>query len=312
MSFTADELQSFNDILDKKLSAQRRDMERLFDQRLNKFRRELDQRLIATQQEVIRVLAQKLSEQQSGLTTILQQQLADAQMRITQSVSQEVRQRQIQQATQVSQASEAERTEQIEGVVDRSLAAQLLAIEELLNQRMVYQTSDEVSLSMVSDENGPHFEAIELQTELPWEDLMEVFGKAFDDRFAALGDKTQTATLHLEHALSSRISALQRQLFDELAHLPVHSYGGTLTNVQDVFQSIEQLERIIESMQVAMTANHALLSNRLFHHQQLPLERAHPAHPTHLTHSSGNTTSVQSPNGMSSSLPRPAKERQES
>jgi len=30
-------------------------------------------------------------------------------------------------------------------------------------------------------------------------------------------------------------------------------------------------------MQVAMTANHALLSNRLYHHQHLPLERAHPA-----------------------------------
>ncbi len=315
MSFTADELQSFNDILDKKLSAHRRDMERLFDQRLNKFRRELDQRLIAAQQEVIRVQAQKLSEQQSGMATILQQQLVDAQMRISQAVSKEVRQQQIDLAPQMSQASEAERAEQIEGIVDRSLAAQLLAIEELLNQRLVYQTSDEVSLSMFSDENGPHFEAIELQTELPWEDLMEVFGKALDDRFAVLSTKTQTAALHLEHTLSSRIAVLQRQLFDELAHLPVHSYEGALTNVQEVFQSIEQLERIIESMQVAMTANHALLSNRLFHHQQLPLERAHPAHPTHSmhpTHPSGNTTSVQSPNGMSSSLPRPAKEHQES
>jgi hypothetical protein len=315
MSFTADELQSFNDILDKKLSAHRQDMERLFDQRLNKFGRELDQRLIAAQQEVIRVLAQKLREQQSGIATILQQQLADAQVRISQAVSQEVKQQQIHLASQVTQSSEAERAEQIEGIVDRSLAAQLLAIEELLNQRLVYQMADEVSLAMVSGENGPHFEAIELQTELPWEDLMEIFGQALDDRFAALGDKTQTATLHLEHALSSRISALQRQLLDELAHLPVHSYGGTLTNVQDVFQSIEQLERIIESMQVAMTANHALLSNRLFHHQQLPLERAHPAHSTHSihpTHPGGNTASVQSPNGMSSSLPRPARERQES
>ncbi|MHB8597699.1 MAG: hypothetical protein ACYDER_12915 [Ktedonobacteraceae bacterium] len=306
MSFTADELQSFNDILDRKLSAHRRDLERLFDQRLNKFRRELDQRLIAAQQEVIRVLAQKLGEQQSGMTTIFQQQLADSQMRIAQAVSHEVKQWQIQQA---SKASEAEHSEQIEGIIDRSLAAQLLAIEELLNQRMVYQSSEEVAMSMVSGEHGPQFEAIEVQTELPWEDLMEVFGKALDDRFTVLGDRAQTATQRLEHQLSSRISALQRQLFEELAHLPVHTYGGALTNVQDVFQSIEQLERIIESMQVAMTANHALLSNRLFHHQQLPLERAHPAHSTH---PGGNTTSVQNPNGMSSSLPRPARERQES
>lgn len=304
MSFTADELQSFNDILDRKLSAHRREMERLFDQRLNKFRREVDQRLIAAQQEVIRVLAQKLDEQQSGMTTILQQQLTDAQMKIAQTVSQEVRQRQTQQQPEI------EHTEHIAGIIDRSLAAQLLAIEELLNQRMVYQTPDEVSLSMVGGEHGPQFEAIELQTELPWEDLMEVFGKALDDRFVALGDRAQTATQHLEHQLSSRISALQHQLFDELAHLQVHSYGGNLTNVQEVFQSIEQLEHVIESMQVAMTANHALLSNRLFHHQQLPLERAHPAHTAHSTHPDGNTASVQSPNGMNSSLPRPAKERQ--
>jgi hypothetical protein len=30
-------------------------------------------------------------------------------------------------------------------------------------------------------------------------------------------------------------------------------------------------------MQVVMTSNHALLSNRLYHHQQLPFERAHSA-----------------------------------
>jgi hypothetical protein len=48
-------------------------------------------------------------------------------------------------------------------------------------------------------------------------------------------------------------------------------------------------------MQVVMTTNHALLSNRLYHHQQLPLERAHPsshAHPTSL-------------NGMSNPLSLP-------
>ncbi|MEO8970464.1 MAG: hypothetical protein ABI406_02555 [Ktedonobacteraceae bacterium] len=303
MSFTADELQSFNDILDRKLAAHRRDMERLFDQRLNKFRREVDQRLIAAQQEIIRVLAQKLGEQQSDMTTILQQQLTDLHMRITQTMGQEVRQRPAQ------QTPETDHSEQIEGIVGRSLAAQLLAFEELLDQRMVYQSPEEVTMAMANGEHGPQFEAIEVQTELPWEDLMEVFGKALDDRFAALGDRAQTSTQRLEHQLSSRISAMQHQLFDELAHLQVHSYGENLTNAQDVFQSIEQLERIIESMQVAMTANHALLSNRLFHHQQLPLERAHPAS---TTHSSGNTTSVQSPNGMSSSLLRPSKERQES
>ena len=302
MSFTADELQSFNDILDRKLSAHRQDMERLFDQRLNKFRREVDQRLIAAQQEVIRVMAQKLGEQQSTINTMLQQQLADSSMRISQAVSQQVRQQ------QAPQPPETEHTEQIEGIIDRSLAAQLLAIEELLNQRMVYQSPEEEAIAMANSDHGPQFEAIEVQTDLAWEDLMDVFGKALDDRFALLGDRAQTATQRLEHQLSSRISTLQHQLFDELSHLQVHSYGGNLTNAQEVFQSIEQLEHVIESMQVAMTANHALLSNRLFHHQQLPLERAHPSHPTH---PGGNTASVQSPNGMNSSLPRPTKEHQE-
>ena len=302
MSFTADELQSFNDILDKKLSAHRRDMEHLFDQRLSKFRREVEQRIIAVQQEIIRTLVQKLGEQQITMSTVLQQQLTDLQMRIAQTVRQEIKQRQTQ------QAAEPENTEQMKSIVDRSLAAQLLAIEELLNQRMVYQSPEEVAMSMVSGEYGPQFEAIEVQTELPWEDLMEVFGKALDERFTALSDRSQTATQRLEHLLSSRISDLQHQLFDEFSHLEVHSSGGNLTNVQEVFQSIEQLERVIESMQVAMTANHALLSNRLFHHQQLPLERAHPAQPPH---SDSNTAAVQSPNGTSSSLPHPTKEHQE-
>ena len=302
MSFTADELQSFNDILDRKLSAHRQDMERLFDQGLNKFRWEVDQRLIAAQQEVIRVMAQKLGEQQSAINTMLQQQLTDSYMRISQIVGQEVRQRQAQ------QPPETDHTEQIEGIIDRSLAAQLLAIEELLNQRMVYQSPEEEAIAMTNSEHGPQIEAIEVQTDLAWEDLMDVFGKALDDRFAILGDRAQTATQRLEHQLSSRMSTLQHQLFDELSHLQVHSYEGNLTNIQEVFQSIEQLEHVIESMQVAMTANHALLSNRLFHHQQLPLERAHP---THSTSPGGNTPSVQSPNGISSSLPRPTKEHQE-
>jgi hypothetical protein len=54
-------------------------------------------------------------------------------------------------------------------------------------------------------------------------------------------------------------------------------YDENPTSIQEVLHGIEHLERIIESMQVAMTSNHALLSNRLYHHQQLPLERAHPA-----------------------------------
>jgi hypothetical protein len=55
-----------------------------------------------------------------------------------------------------------------------------------------------------------------------------------------------------------------------------NSSSSSLHSLQDVLSGIDQLERIVESVQVAMTANHAFLSNRLFHHQHLPLERAHP------------------------------------
>ena len=59
--------------------------------------------------------------------------------------------------------------------------------------------------------------------------------------------------------------------------------------MQEVLRGIDHLERIIESMQVAMTSNLALLSNRLYHHQQLPLERAHPSTRAHATPSNGVT-----------------------
>ncbi len=64
MSFTADELQSFNDILEKKLAAHRREIERAFDQRLQTLRREIEQRFITAQREIITTLTQKLAEQQ--------------------------------------------------------------------------------------------------------------------------------------------------------------------------------------------------------------------------------------------------------
>ncbi len=44
MSFTEDELQAFNSILEQRLSVHRREMERVFDQRMNEYRRDLDQR----------------------------------------------------------------------------------------------------------------------------------------------------------------------------------------------------------------------------------------------------------------------------
>ena len=262
MSFTPDEIQAFNDILEKKLAAHRREMERVFEQRLHTLRREFEQRLNAVQQELVHTLTQKVGDQQRGWQTTLSQKLNAQQISITQAVSQEVRQRQQQQQPQ------------LEGLVDRALAAQLLAIEELLNQRLSLQSSEDAALLV--GEHTPQFEAIEVQTELPWEELTDVFGKALDERFVALNETMQSAMRNLEQFFAVQLRTMQTQLQEDALHnRQPQAYSGNLTTMEEVFQSIEQLEHSIEAMQVAMTANHALLSNRLYHHQQLSMERAH-------------------------------------
>jgi len=284
MAFTADELQSFNDILDKKLAAYRGEIERAFDQRMQTLRREIEQRFITVQREIIATLTQKLTEQQKGLQATLSQKLSVQQMDITQAVGYELKQRQQHQQPQ------------LEGVVDRALAAQLLAIEELLNQRLSLQPFDDTALQI--GEHPPHFEAIEVQTDLPWEDLIHIFGKVLDERFAKLNESTQAAMRSWEQYLSGQLYTLQSQVREEILQTrQPQAYSGNLASMQEVLQGIEQLERLIESTQVAMTANQALLSNRLYHHQQLPLERAHAS-------SQALTTNTSRPNGTNSSSPR--------
>jgi hypothetical protein len=265
MSFTADELQSLNDILETKLAVHRREMESVFDQRVQTLRHEIERRLNTLQQEIIQTLYQKQAEQQRSLQTALSEKLNTQQLNITQAVDLELKQQQ---------------QPQIESMVDRALAAQLSAIEELFNHRLSAHTFDEGAIQV--GEHPPHFEAIEVQTELPWEDLTNIFGKALDERYSKLNELTQSTMRNLEQFLSAQLRVMQTQILEGVIQVrQTQAYNGSLTSLQEVFQSIEQLERIIESMQVAMTANHALLSNRLYHHQQLPLERAHAsARPT--------------------------------
>ena len=268
MSFTTDELQSLNDILETKLTVHRREIESVFDQRVQTLHQEMESRLNTLQQEIIQTLSQAQAEQQSSLQTALSEKLNTQQLNITQAVDLELKQQQL---------------PQIESMVDRALAAQLSAIEELFDQRLsahTFRSGDEAATQV--DEHPPHFEAIEVQTELPWEDLTNIFGKALDERYSKLNELTQSTMRNLEQFLSAQLRVMQTQILEGVIQVrQTQAYNGSLTSLQEVFQSIEQLERIIESMQVAMTANHALLSNRLYHHQQLPLERAHAnARPT--------------------------------
>ncbi|HEX9130844.1 MAG TPA: hypothetical protein VF844_00985 [Ktedonobacteraceae bacterium] len=258
MSFTEDELQSFNTILEQRLTAHRREMERVFDQRMNEYRRELDQRYV--QVDSLRTLSQKLSDFQIRLDSDLNEKLNALQMRITQTISNGVEQRQ----------------QQVEGSIDGMLAAQLLGIEQLLNQFSSRLMPGETTITTgVSTQ----LEAIEVQTELPWEDLIDVIGKTLDERLSMLNEAIQRSLKNLEQYLSVRLHSLRDEFLRNQTQGQGQQalYNGNTTTIQEVLHGIEHLERIIESMQVAMTSNHALLSNRLFHHQQLPLERAHPA-----------------------------------
>jgi hypothetical protein len=275
MSFTEDELQSFNTILEQRLAAHQREMERVFDQRMIEYRHELDQRLVSVHVDSLRTLSQKLSDFQIRLETVLSEKLNAQQTHIAQAMSNDVEKRQ----------------QQIEGTMDRILAAQLLGIEQLLNQ----YTSRQVPGDPTIPTGVPaQLEAIEVQTELPWEDLLDVIGKALDERLAMLNEAIQRSLKNLEQYLSLRLHNLRDEFLRNQAQGQGQQalYNGNATTIQEVFHGIEHLERIIESMQVAMTSNHALLSNRLFHHQQLPLERAHPA--------SDQTRAM--PNGMSTPL----------
>lgn len=257
MAFTQDELQAFNNILDQKLSTQRRELERGFDQRLLVLRREFEQRLAAVQQEVLRSLGQRMDDQQRALKELLGQRVEQQHLRNTQEMTRSL--------TQKQQAQQ----QQFEHFVERSLAAQLLALEQLINQHLAAAIPE---FTTTYGEQPPDFEAIEVQTEIPWEDLGQAFGKVLDERLALLNDTLQASLKNIENYLSTLLLNVR----EEVIRSQGQSYSGTITNVQELFHSIEQLEQIIESMQVAMTANHALLSNRLYHHQQLPLERAHP------------------------------------
>jgi hypothetical protein len=207
-------------------------------------RRDFEQRLLSLQQEIICALAQKLSEQQVGV------------------------------AQAIDGKFEREQEQQnADGMVEQPLADRLLAIEQLLHQQLS-------NGALAPVEQAPRFEAIEVQTDLPWDDLLAIFGKALDERLVTLKDSLQSM---VQETMQAVLKDGEQHLTAHLRALASHSQpsAGNLTTMQEVFTSIEQLERIIESMQVAMTNNHALLANRLFHHQQLPLERAHPAQSHH-------------------------------
>src|SRR2546425_1475498 len=208
MSFTEDELQSFNSILEKRLSVHRREMERVFDQRMNEYRRDLDRRLVTVQQDTLRALSQKFSELENRLDTILRDKLNTQQTRITQAITHHTEQRQ----------------QQFEGSIDRMLAAQLLGIEQLLSQQLSQQLLRDATITAGVP---AHLEAIEVQTELPWEDLMDVIGKILDEHLSSLNDTTQRSLKNMEQYLSVRLHSLRDEFVRSQGHGHQSYYNGS-------------------------------------------------------------------------------------
>jgi hypothetical protein len=258
MSFTEDELQSFNTILEQRLQAHQRDMERTLDQRIIEYRRELDQRLGTLHADVQRGVSQKLSDFQIRLETMSSEKLNTQPARLIQALNHEIEQRQ----------------HQFEGNIDRMLAAQLLGIEQLIAQ---YSSPNDSGDTVISKDVPVQLETIEVQTELSWEDLMDIIGRALDDRLLVLNNSIQSSLKSLEQYLSVRLHNLRDEFLRNKTQGHQAFYEEDSTPIQEMLHGIEHLEQIIESMQVVMTSNHALLSNRLYHHQQLPFERAHSA-----------------------------------
>ncbi|GAC1376173.1 MAG: hypothetical protein NVS4B12_26570 [Ktedonobacteraceae bacterium] len=266
MSFTQDELQALNTILEQKLSGHRRELERTFDQRIQGLRRDFEQRLTTIQQDLLRNLSRTLGDQQTRSRDAVARKLDDQQMRITQSLLREIEQKRLQQQ------------QHNEDFLERSLAAQLLAFEQIIGQRRSLAELGETS--PYTNEPHPDFDTIEVQTEIPWDELVELIDRVLDERLATLQTSLQTSLKDIERYLAVQIHAMRASSLRDQKSVRDESSRTDLGSMQDVFRSIEQLERLIESMQVAMATNSALISDRLYYHQQQPIENAHPAQKT--------------------------------
>ncbi len=115
-------------------------------------------------------------------------------------------------------------------------------------------------------------DVVEMQADIAWEDLMGVIDRVVGERLSSLEETIQLMVRNTEHSLLTELRNLQGDLAQTKR---TTTMSTDISDLDAVFTSIEQLEHVMEALQVTMTANHTLLSNRLSHHQHLPLERAH-------------------------------------
>ncbi|GER85955.1 hypothetical protein KDW_01170 [Dictyobacter vulcani] len=268
MAFTQDELQSLNTIMEQKLLAQRHDLERTFDLRLQALRREFEQRVTTVHHDLARTISQRLTDQHTRTREFLQQQFNSQQTHYVQA---------LEHAFEIQQQQQQQR---YEDTIDRALAAQLLAIEQMMHQRFAATAQDSELTMSYTLEGQPEFDTIEVQTEIPWEELATLVDNTIEERLTALQKTVLAALKELGQTTQTQITALQLSLPQPGNFATTESLSSSHESIavtQNAAKSVERLEQLIEAMQVAMTSNSALISNRLYHHQQLPLERAHPS-----------------------------------
>ena len=268
MAFTQDELQSLNTIMEQKLLAQRHDLERTFDLRLQALRREFEQRVTTVHHDLARTISQRLNDQHTRTREFLQQQFNSQQTHYVQALE------------HAFESQQQQQQQRYEDTMDRALAAQLLAIEQMMHRRFAATAQDSELTMSYTLERQPEFDTIEVQTEIPWEELATLVDNTIEERLIALQKTVLAALKELGQTTQTQITALQLSLpqpgnFATTEFLSSSHESATAT--QNATKSVERLEQLIEAMQVAMTSNSALISNRLYHHQQLPLERAHPS-----------------------------------
>jgi hypothetical protein len=258
MSFTEDELEAFTTILEQRFTVHRQEMEQVLDRRFQAFQQDIEQRLSLLGQERAEPVQEYASEEVRKQEEALVARLDRYREQLERVVREETEQQK----------------QHIETTVDQMLAAQMLGLEHLFHQQQPSASQDAETLAQLI---RPQLEGIEIQTELPWEELAQAIGQMIDSRFTSLHTTFQRSLDGLEQYLAVYLHSLRDELVQsqsrgQLYEEPLSGFAS----MQEVLEGIAHLERIIESMQIAMTNNHALLSNRLYHHQQLPLERAHP------------------------------------
>ena len=272
MAFTEDELQSLNSIVEQKLLAQSQTFIKYLDQRMQALTLDFEQRLTAwyTRQQ----------QHMQGAMSDLQRQQEQLQQEILQSLA-HYGEKSSQEAAQALN----EYSRRIDTVVAQAFEEQLQELKQLLEQRPVGAAQEHAD-NYVPVTEMPDFATLEVQTEIPWDELVDLMDSRLDERFSPLKADLMTALKNVEQHLTEQVNQLQGTLVHNLLgplpaqyreHQPEHSQN----DMQEVFRSIAQLEHLVEAMQVAMASNNTLLTSRLYRHQQLPAEQAHSLH--HMT-----------------------------